>query len=196
MSAISKPARMTAEEYFAFELTQEETWELVDGRPVRKWRPDPLTGMAGGTHAHHVIAMNLATSLRGLLRGGPCTPLLERKVQVPGQSFRYPDVVVDCGSTKMKDQAAAEPRVVFEVESPSTSGIDALERLEEFQSIASVQAIVILSQTEAKARLYVREGAGWRGETLQGLDAELPLASLGCALPFAEIYEGVELASP
>lgn len=185
--------RMTPEEFLRFEAKQEETWELVDGRPRRK--PDPGAGMAGGAHAYHRIAENLTFGLRPRLQRGPCFAMREQKVLIPGGNQRYPDVTVDCGpEQRMQDRAAERPTVVFEVECPGGSQIDALERFEDFQSVPSIAQIVFLSQTEHKARVYARTEAGWRGETISGPKAVLVLAALGCALPLSEINEGVAFA--
>lgn len=185
MSALEAlPARMSGEDYLRWEADQEDRYELVDGRPVM---------MAGGTRAHQRIGQNLAFALRARL-SSPCFALQEQKVVTPEGNYRYPDVTVDCGAKQSpSDLAATEPRVVIEVESPSNTTIEEFERFNDFQSIPSMQQIVIVSQTKAKARIYTRDGAGWRAETLNGLDAALDLSALGCALPLSEIYEGVEL---
>lgn len=186
MTALAaRPARMTPAEFLAWERGQEDRYEFVDGQPRL---------MAGGSHAHHVVAMNIATALRIRLRGGPCMPLLERKVFSSLGNYRYPDVLVECGKPSSDAQAAETPRVVFEVESPSNSNLDAIDRFEDYQSISAVEAIVFVSQSKAYARIYRREGERWRSEEVAGLDAALPLAVLGCALPLAEIYEGLEEA--
>lgn len=182
----ARPARMTPAEFLAWERGQEDRYEFVDGQPRL---------MAGGTRAHHRIAENISFALRTRLRGGPCFAMREQKVLTPQGNYRYPDVVVDCARAQLPDDLAArEPRVVFEVESPSNSNLDAIDRFEDYQSISAVEAIVFVSQSKAYARIYRREGERWRSEEVAGLDAALPLAVLGCALPLAEIYEGLEAA--
>jgi Uma2 family endonuclease len=84
----------------------------------------------------------------------------EQKIVTPRRNYRYPDVTVDCGARQaMADLAAAEPRVVFEVESPSNTAIDEFERFVDYQSALSIQQIVIVSQSSARAHLH----AHWRG---------------------------------
>lgn len=176
---------MSAAEFLAWEQGQEDRYELVDGQPQM---------MAGGSHAHHVIAMNIATALRLRLRSGPCTPLLERKVFTPLGNYRYPDVMVECGRPPLNASAAQEPKVVFEVESPSNSDMEAIGRFEDYQSTPAIQAIVFVSQSKALARLYQRVGERWESREFAGFDASLPLEALGCALPLAEVYEGLKEA--
>lgn len=184
MSIASDPRTrlMTPEEFLAWEAEQEERYEFIDGRPRL---------MAGGTHAHHVMALNIAVALRARL-SGPCTPLLERKLLTQRGNYRYPDVLVDCGKPSALDLAAYEPRVVFEVVSPSNTMIDEFERLEDFQATPSILQIVILSQHSMRGRIYTRDAAGWSASTLAGDEAVLDLSAIGCELPFAQIYERVE----
>lgn len=186
VASILAPDRMSPQEFLAWEKDQEDRYELVEGRPRM---------MAGGTHSHHLIALNLAVALRRLVKA-PCAPLMERKVLTPRANYRYPDVLVDCGMPKPGDLAAAEPRVVFEVESASNSAIDELERFEDYQSVPSIAQIVIVSQSAARARIYTREGEGWRAETVAGVDSTLDLNALGCVLPLTEVFEGVEFPAP
>jgi Uma2 family endonuclease len=182
---MNHPARLALapDEFLAWESRQERKYELVNG--VARM-------MAGGTFAHTLIARSLTIALAARLKGKPCQPFFERKVSMPRGNYRYPDVVVDCGRNAMADLAAKEPRVVFEVESPSTTTLEQLERLEDYQSVASITTIVLLAQTRAQGRVFFRDGAGWRSISIAGMDAAAPIDDLAISLPFAEIYEGVE----
>lgn len=183
MITLTAPRAMTAEEFLAWEIAQREKHEFVDGR---------IVAMAGASRAHQMIALNTALALRARLRGGPCMALHEQKILTPRGNWRYADVAVDCGPRAMTDLAATEPRLVVEVESPSTSMIEELERLEDYQSVPSVSLVLVVAQSRARARLYLRDGANWRQLDAAGLDESIELASLGVTLPMAEIYEGVE----
>lgn len=187
VTADSKPT-MTPEEFLAWEAEQEERYELIDGRP---------RAMAGGTCAHGVIAQNVTLALRSRLGRGPCFPMQEQKVLTANKNFRYPDVTVDCGaSQRMRDLAADEPRVVFEIVSPSNTLIDEFERLEDFQATPSIQQIVVLSQSSMRGRIYTRDGTSWSAATLSGEEATLNLSAIGCELSFIEIYKRVEFTPP
>lgn len=179
---------MTPAEFLAWEAEQEHRYELVEGRPRL---------MAGGTRAHGIIAQNITLALRARLGRGPCFPMQEQKVAIPKGNYRYPDVTVDCGAAQaMDDLAADEPRVVFEVESPTNTAIDEFERLEDFQGTPSIQQIVIASQTSMRARIYTRGASGWSAATLSGAEAVLDLSSIGCTLALTEMYERVEFSPP
>ena len=58
MSMLDKPRRrMTPEEFYAWQETQEDKSELVDGYPVPRW-PD-VEMMTGASRRHDQIVMNL-----------------------------------------------------------------------------------------------------------------------------------------
>lgn len=183
MTLVSSAARvMSPEQFLAWEITQREKHEFVDGR---------IVAMAGASRAHQMIAGNTLIALRARLRGGPCMALHEQKILTPCGNWRYADVAVDCGPVAMKDLAATAARLVVEVESPSTSMIEELERLEDYQSVPSVDYVLVVAQARARARLYQREGAGWAQIDAASLEDMIALPSLGIELPMSEMY-GVE----
>ena len=180
--------RMTVSEFLSWEVAQPEKWELVDGRPVlRRTRL-----MAGGTVHHAVLAANIIAALKPRLRGGPCAPIgSDVRVENPRGVVRYPDVTVDCGRRGPGELLLHDPRVIFEVLSPSNTFSQQLRLLEDYQAIESVAQIVFVSQTEALAHVWTRAGAGWSRSDQEGLGAVILLESIGCELPLAEVYEGV-----
>ena len=72
-------------EYLQWEAQQDLKYEYVDGE---------VYAMTGGSVAHSPIAVNIATALRGHLRGGPCLVLgSDAKVQISQKGpFFYPDI--------------------------------------------------------------------------------------------------------
>lgn len=186
MNAVS-PLRMNEATYLAWSQRKDRKYELVDG--VARL-------IAGGSYAHVLIGRNVLVALLGHLKKGPCQPFQERRVKIPRGNYRYPDLVVDCGVNAMSDPAAAEPRVIVEVESPSNTFLEESERLEDYQSIPSVMAVVIVAQNRARARVYLRAGEGWTIIDAAGLDASLPIAALELSLALDAIYNGVSFDPP
>jgi Uma2 family endonuclease len=177
---------MSAEDYLVWEARQERKHELVNG--VTRL-------MAGGTIAHFQIIRNVTIALHTRLRGGKCQVLPEGvKVRAPNGNHRYPDVLVECGAPRPGDLVADKPTVLFEVLSPSTEWFDETDKLTEYQALASVQHIVLLSQRRPFGRLWARDGAGWRTTDLDGAEASIELQALNLSLPMAEIYDGVAFA--
>lgn len=53
-----------------------------------------------------------------------------------------------------------------------------------------------LDQDEARALLWRADGDRWIVETMRGLEASIPLDSIGVTIPMVEIYEDVDLTPP
>ena len=116
--ALRKP--MTAAEFLAWEERQELKWEFDGFQPV---------AMTGGTFAHTRIQGNLITALNNRLRGRPCRPCgPDMKVETGGK-YRYPDALVTCSPMPPDATVAADPVVIFEVLSKSTSRDDRTVKL-------------------------------------------------------------------
>jgi Uma2 family endonuclease len=77
---------------------------------------------------------------------------------------RYSNGSVICGPPQFvahDDQAATNPTIVIEVLSPSTEGDDDGDKREDFQSLESLRAYVLVAQDERRVKVYRREPAGW-----------------------------------
>ncbi|MCG8441712.1 MAG: Uma2 family endonuclease [Caulobacterales bacterium] len=179
--------KMTADAFLAWEASQEEKWELVDGAPLR--RRARLTGE--GTRDHSRITTNLGEALQRRLRGGECVVCDDAfKVASATGSVRYPEVVVDGARGFGPHLVAEKPRAVFEVISPKDTFLSVLSVLEDFQAIDSVEHIVFVTQGDTYAQVWTREGAVWRRRDVEGPEAELELPALNISLPLVEAYEG------
>lgn len=175
--------RMTTAEFLAWEARQPGRHEFVRGR---------IVAMVGGTRRHNAIGARVLAFLLSRLRGRSCQPYgADMKILIPSGNSRYADVVVDCGPMKDEDIAAAEPTVVVEVLSNSTSYADQTEKLDDYQSIPSMRHIVHLSQDRVAGEVWTRVGGEWKRTSLQGRDAEADLAAIGVTLPLSVAYEGV-----
>lgn len=177
----------TLEEFFAWQERQEDRYELVGGFPLRR--------MAGASNRHDSIVSNVGGELRNRLRGGPCRDLTADGALVtrPGQ-IRRPDAGVDCGERDPEGHAAADPRLVVEVLSPSTRDFDTFERPAECQAVESLDTILYVEPNRAEAAVWRRAPDGtWAREIVDDLGAAIPLPALGTEPPPAEIYDGIEV---
>ncbi len=196
MSQAMQPRRWTEEEFFAWLERQETKYELVDGQPVPRRAPDPVTGMVGATQRHDRVAVNLLVALAGRLRGSPCRPgTSDTAIRIPGRNIRYPDVAVDCGRFQDAERAATEPVLVAEVLSPSTRDFDQTEKLEEYRTVPTLRHILVIDPMQPRLLLHTRGAEGhWSAERIAGPDAVAALPALGIELPLAELYEGLSFA--
>jgi Uma2 family endonuclease len=88
------------------------------------------------------------------------------------------------------DQATTNPTVVIEVLSPSSEGDDDREKRSDFQSLASVEAYVLVAQDRRHVKVYRRAGGEWRATTYRDGDSfELP--TLSTPIPVADVYDGI-----
>lgn len=194
MLARQRMPEMTFEAYLEWEAKQDEKWELVDGRPVRRsdrWYYDPVTGMAGATRAHNRIQANLIIALGTRLHGGSCWAAPSELKTRTHSNVRYPDVTVECGDGPGSSLLSVEPRVVFEVLSPSNTLPDQLRLLDDYQAVPSIAQVVYVEQQRPYILSWERSGKFWPRTNLESLDATLLLPSLGLSVPLTEIYQGL-----
>jgi Uma2 family endonuclease len=186
--ALRKFDRMDVEEYLLWEAEQEVRHELVDGVPQM---------MVGGTLGHDVVKTNATAYIHGKLRGSHCrVHSSDVKIRCLNDNIRYPDITIACGPVVPTDLMSSDPRVVFEVLSPSTRTTDFLIKLRDYKTIPTLTAYVILWQDEPRSLVYRRTGESWIEEEIQGLNGIIPLPEIDIALPLSEVYEGLPPVKP
>lgn len=174
--------RMTVAEFVAWDDGTEVRHELVHGRPV---------AMAPPSGRHVVLTRNVARALDRQLEP-PCGAFIGGGVarEEADDQFRLPDVFVTCEPTPA--QFFRSPRLVVEVLSPSTEKDDRTTKLDFYQSLPSVEAVLLIWQEHRRAQLHVRQGARWLAQDQIG-SGTLDVPSLGVSLSLDEIYEGLDV---
>ena len=176
----------TLAEFLDWEKDQELRYEFDGFAPV---------AMTGGTAAHARIQANLARSLGNRLHGKPCAFFgSDLKIEVAGR-IRYPDGFVVCSSIPNTSMVVADPVVIFEILSPSTSSTDRILKNREYAATPSVQRYVILEQDRIAATVFTRAGSDWVGHVLLE-DALLAMPEIGVEVPLSEFYEGLVFDAP
>lgn len=175
---------MTKQAFLAWEEGQELKWEYDGFGPV---------AMTGVSIAHATIHGNAITALNTRLRGGPCRAYgSDLKIEAGDNSVRYPDVLVSRTRQPGTDRIAAEPVVVFEILSPTTSRTDRIIKAREYGATPSIQRYVILEQSAQAATVFTHMLGVWASIVLDG-DAVLDMPEIGISVPLAELYQDVEL---
>ena len=172
---------ISADEFLAMDFATDRKFELSNG---------VIQMMTGGTETHAWVSLNLTSWLRRALRGSGCRPYgSEMGVRVTEIDVRYPDASIFCGSRPPHGsniKALHDPVVVIEVLSPTTATYDQGTKLEEYQSIASVQLIVFLDPINELVSTYERTPRGWFHQTPKVRD--LVIARPAITIPHAEIF--------
>jgi Uma2 family endonuclease len=180
--ALRRP--MTLAEFLAWEDRQALRYEFDGFSPK---------AMTGGTAAHSAIQTNLLRVLGNLLLGKPCRPHGSHlKIEVAGR-IRYPDAFLVCTPVSPRAKVVSDPVVVFEILSPSTEHDDLVLKNVEYRATPSIQCYVVVQQTHIGALAFVRKGADWITDILDGKDAVLSLPEIGIEIPMAELYADLAL---
>lgn len=202
-----QPYRFTVEEYLAFERASDERHEYLDGIIYAMTDSANPQAMAGESEDHGTISTNLSGVLFAQLRGTPCRVFSkDTKVQCgPYRSrtreglYAYPDLLVVCGPSQYHDQArdvVLNPTVIIEVLSPSTEAYDRGEKFRRYRTwLPTLMDYVLVAQDRPLMDHSHRQDDGtWALYTLEGLHAALHLASIGCTLPLADVYDRLVFA--
>ncbi len=176
---------MTANEFLYAYDGVEGRWELVEGEPVM---------MAGGTFQHAAIATNLIAAIVPKLRGTGCRAFgSDALVDVNLYNQRLPDVSIYCdprdtGTNQNQKRSGQFPKVIFEVLSRSTQGVDRGRKLAQYKALPSVAAIVLIDPETETIDLAERIGTNdWR-ERVLAKGAELELPAIGLVLSAQDIF--------
>lgn len=187
-----KTAAFSADDYLAWEATQTERHEYINGE---------VFAMAGAEDRHVMVTGNLYMALRQHLAGSPCrTFMTDMRLHVAAaNSYFYPDVLVTCSALDVAStMAKSEPKLIAEVLSPGTAAYDRGQKFSHYRSLASLEEYVLVDLDLRSADCY-RKGADglWvlhpfaKGEVVT-------LASVGLVITaeqlFAEVPEPSSLA--
>jgi Uma2 family endonuclease len=178
---------MTLEEYLEFEEQSRVRHEYVAGE---------IFAMTGVTKRHNRIAGRLYLELANQLKGGTCDPYMS-DIKVKLQVNRdihvyYPDVMVVCGRDPQEDRYVANPKLIIEVLSSSTAGVDRHEKRIAYREIPALEEYVVVAQEVIGVTVFRRQ-EGWEPVLLESHDAVLELRSIGLRVPLATIYEREQL---
>lgn len=187
---MGRPAQtpvFSAADYLAWEATQAERHEFIDGE---------VFVMAGAEDRHVTVSMNLAFALRQHLAGSPCrTYMSDMRLHVAAaESYFYPDVLVTCSALDLASpMTKSEPRLIAEVLSRTTAAYDRGLKFSHYRSLPSLEEYLLVDLDTRASDCY-RKGADglWvlhpfaRGEPVELASVALTLTA---AQLFAEVAE-------
>jgi Uma2 family endonuclease len=180
--------RLTPEQYLELERKAEFKSEYLDGE---------IYAMAGASLDHSAITANLTSEVVQQLRGTPCQVLTSDTKIRPGYAslYSYPDLSVICGEPIFHDKhkdILLNPKVIFEVLSPSTERFDRGAKFLRYQIIDTFTDYVLIAQDEPRVEHFIRQEDGsWRYLIVRGLESRLHIASIDCAISLAGLYDRI-----
>ncbi len=189
MSAQPKPM-ISEHEYLRFERASVTRHEYYAGQ---------IYAMTGAKEPHNLTAGNVHAALHSQLRHKDCRVYqsdMRVKVLTTGLNT-YPDVVVICGQPRFTDDvhdSITNPIVLIEILSPSTERYDRGMKAQHYRTIDTLQEYLLIAQDRTHVEQYQRHTTGqWLFNEATQLDTMITLASIGCTLLLADIYEKVTL---
>jgi Uma2 family endonuclease len=190
----------TVAEYLEFERQAEERHEFIDGE---------VRVMAGESPQHSILNFNLIAAVANQIKGKNCQGFSPNMKVRSGEQiaphsskglFSYPDLTVVCGQPVFHDQIGdvlVNPKVIFEVLSPSTESFDRGEKFHRYRNHnESLTDYVLVWQTQPLIEHFQRQPNGqWLMTEVKGSESELHITSIDCQVRLAEVYEGVNFQS-
>ncbi len=187
MASVPK-ARMTSEQYLAQERVAEFRSEFYLGETF---------AMAGASRPHNLIVGNIFAKIHGQIANRDCEVYqgdMRVKINATGL-YVYPDLAVACAKPKFEDSnldTLLNPRVLVEVLSKSTESYDRGTKWRHYQSLASLQEFLLVSQSTALVEHYTRTAdEQWLYVAYDEPTQLVALGSIDCRLPLDQIYTKV-----
>ncbi|MEL7357278.1 MAG: Uma2 family endonuclease [Cyanobacteria bacterium J06560_6] len=182
----SRP-KLTPEEYFAWEETQREKHEYIDGQ---------VYAMSGGTVNHGRIAIRFTAMFDDHLANSSCiTGNSDIKVNiVETNNYTYPDASVTCDERdKTTSEYITYPCLLVEVLSKSTEAYDRGGKFRLYQNNPCLKDYLLVSSTRVEMDLYHKNDAGdWLIINYQAGDT-VELKSINLSFPIEQVYRNLTL---
>ena len=193
MNALAKRF-FTPEEYLELENAAEYKSQFVDGE---------IFAMAGGGRGHNEVLLNIITELNSQFRGRSCRVYFQDiRLRVAASGlYTYPDAMALCGEPKFEGKpgdppSLLNPAVIFEVLSPSTQAFDRGDKFTRYRRLQTLRDYVLVSARDMRVEHHhLRDDGVWTYLDHRAPESIVELASVGCELTIAEIYERVTFPS-
>lgn len=190
--SVQRQPRLTPEEYLAIDRAADQRSEYLAGE---------MFAMAGASETHVTITANILYLLVGQLKERPCKAYgsdMRLKVSATGL-YAYPDLMVVCGEVRFEDgrkDILLNPTVLIEVLSESTEAYDRGRKFGHYQTLETFTDYLLIAQDQPRIEHFTRQPDGrWLYAAYDGLEETVPINSIGCELPLADVYDKVELAT-
>ncbi len=185
--ATARHHRFDFVEYVELVEERNQKHEFLDGQ---------ILALSGGTPEHARNTTNISHAIAGGLSGKRCavfSPDLRVRSRVTGLAT-YADVTVICGKVELdpedpKRHTALNPMLLVEVLSPSTEDYDRGEKLRHYQTMDSLEEIVLVSwdRREVEVVRRARERGEWTRH-ISRAGERVTLESIGVDVSVDDVY--------
>jgi Uma2 family endonuclease len=187
--SLQQPTHWTGPEYLAFERSQNEKHEFIDGQIILQ---------AGGSRRHAQIGVNIISSLHAQLRTKHCSVYgSDMRVAIPeARRYTYPDISAACEAPRFTDDhedTLLNPVLIIEILSPSTERYDRGKKFQAYQMINTFSEYLLVAQDDILVEHFVRRSDSlWSFEVVTERSASIRLICIKCVLNLTDVYEKID----
>jgi len=188
---------ITEEEYLAGEMLAGEKHEYLNGF-VYLLHGIAITDMAGATDSHVKVSLNVAASVKTLLRGTGCSTYMADmrvKINAKDKAWFYPDVMVTCDQEDRNDKTIKQsPIFIVEVLSASTRDYDRGDKFAVYRELSTLREYVLIDPDAFSVEVFrLNENRRWELFSFEGADTVVEFTSIGLHCMLVDFYEDVDL---
>ncbi|WP_431212981.1 Uma2 family endonuclease [Puia sp. P3] len=182
--------------------TTEQYFIIEDSSPVKhEYHKGQVIAMASATFDHNLICSNLLFRLRSRFSDKTCHVLgSDMRVFIEAEDlFTYLDALIFCGEPEFRQNDQynlMNPKVLFEVLSPSTKGYEKNTKFELYKSLPSFREYILIDSKMVMVQQMVKNAEGvWQSRRIESLEEDLLIETTGTRVPLKEIYEETRFQS-
>lgn len=177
--------RMNLADYLAWENQQADKNEFYRGE---------VFAMEDPRRVHGCIVVNMARHLGDRLEGsGYQVFATSMKLQIEDDAVFYPDLMVTCDKADLATEMIFRaPTLVVEVLSPSTQAYDRSLKFAVYRRLPSLREYILVDPEARRVEGFRRNDEdNWVLHDMSEGPA-LDAASIGCSVPLAQVFDGVD----
>ena len=183
--------RLTPEQYLELDRAGDCRSEYLNGE---------MFAMSGATFRHNTVVNNIASALRGQIKGRCRYATTDLRLFIPATGlYTYPDLIVICGAIEYagdREDIVTNPGLIVEVLSRSTSDYDRGGKFVHYRSLPTLRDYVTAAQDAPCVEHWTRRTDGsWLLREYSALTDTVSIESIAVRLPLSDIYEEIAFNS-
>lgn len=182
--------KISIEEYLEMENASLEKHEYYKGEVFAR---------SGAKIPHVRITDNFLFQLKLKLKEKKCQPYGgDLRIHIPSNTlFTYPDISIICGdiiNPKEDENTATNPKIIFEILSPSTRNYDRGVKFMLYRAIATLKEYILIEGETIHIEHFAINNEGfWQLKEYSNVDDKIILESLEITLLLKDVYDRCKL---